>query len=114
MNLGYRKYLKSIEWQRIRNRELLRANYRCERCGAAYPNATLHVHHLHYERVGAEDEGDLAVLCSFCHTNLHDGRRGDPANRPWAKENSWLSRLLRDVNREARFGKGKGKSDIPF
>jgi hypothetical protein len=106
----YFRYLRSIEWQRIRNRELLRARYKCESCGALWGVVELQVHHLHSETVGSEQEGDLRVLCEPCHRRHHHGGRSDPLTPEWARENLWLARLLR---RQGEDDPPKGK-DLPF
>jgi hypothetical protein len=40
------------------------ARYRCQQCGAG---RALQVHHRTYDRVGAEWDEDLQVLCADCH-----------------------------------------------
>lgn len=97
MGRDYFRHLRSIEWQRIRNSELLRAGYKCESCGAQWPDTKLQIHHLHYESVGDEQEGDLKVLCDPCHRRHHRGGRSDPLTPGWAKENMWLAGLLKKI-----------------
>lgn len=95
---SYSSHLRSIDWRRIRNRELLRAGYRCEDCGErGTGEGDLEVHHLHYGTVGEEESDDLRVLCRFCHKRRHNGRRGDPAVPAWRHENGWLAALLRGL-----------------
>lgn len=65
---SYREYLNSASWRMTRNRALRRANYRCQRCGTKRdPN----VHHKTYDRMGAELDSDLEVLCFSCHNGHH-------------------------------------------
>jgi hypothetical protein len=68
--LGYRnygEYLRSPHWLR------LRATYRASDlpqicvCG----ETEVHLHHLTYERVGAEVLPDLTPLCRRCHALVH-------------------------------------------
>jgi 5-methylcytosine-specific restriction endonuclease McrA len=77
----YEGYLRSPTWARKRQEKLLQANYICDRCG--YSGLTdpiqipLDVHHLTYERLGAEWMSDLEVLCRNCHQREH-GRQFIP------------------------------------
>ena len=64
----YKTYLQSEEWRKRRKRALDRVGYRCERCSS---KRVLHVHHLTYERLGAEWDQDLEVLCETCHQGEH-------------------------------------------
>jgi len=34
------------------------------------------VHHLTYCRLGREDDSDLAILCSSCHSQVHEIKHG--------------------------------------
>lgn len=66
--LRYADYLLTPEWYRCRGRALERARWRCSRCPA---KRELQVHHLRYDRLGAELDGDLEVLCRTCHEGHH-------------------------------------------
>lgn len=66
--LPYAIYLKSPEWQFIRERKLAQANYQCEKCGH---KDHLQVHHKTYEHIGHEWDSDLLVLCDSCHAKEH-------------------------------------------
>jgi restriction endonuclease Mrr len=78
--MPYRHYLKTPEWQRIRERALKRAQQRCQL--DASHEGTLNVHHSSYARLGAEESADLVVLCDACHRRHHQTngrpRRLDP------------------------------------
>lgn len=65
---SYPAYLNSSHWRTVRNRALQRAGWRCKRCGA---KRDLNVHHVSYERLGAELDSDLEVLCFACHNGHH-------------------------------------------
>jgi len=67
-SLSYAEYLQTNHWKRTRNHALRRAGFHCSRCNA---NRELQVHHLTYERLGAERDSDLEVLCKACHENHH-------------------------------------------
>lgn len=64
----YLAYLNSPAWRFRRNRALQDAGYRCSQCGG---KRDLQAHHLTYERLGAELQSDLQVLCADCHENRH-------------------------------------------
>jgi len=77
----YGKYLQTPHWRRTRNAALMRAGYACDDCGK---RSGLQVHHLTYERIGAELPADLCVLCDPCHGDAHVRlaiARGTPAIR---------------------------------
>jgi 5-methylcytosine-specific restriction endonuclease McrA len=65
----YRRALNSHHWRDLRAR-LIRERAGCESCG--HPpfsgGASLTLHHLTYERLGAELDSDVEVLCTVCHT----------------------------------------------
>src|ERR1051325_9849771 len=64
----YRAYLNTSDWCRRRNRALKAAFYRCQQCNS---KRDLQVHHKTYERLGAEWDQDLEVLCRDCHEGHH-------------------------------------------
>ena len=64
----YDKYLLSLEWQRRRKGAIERVGGRCQLCNSA---DKLQVHHRTYERLGAERDEDLTVLCESCHKLFH-------------------------------------------
>jgi HNH endonuclease len=66
--LPYAEYLQSSWWRARRNDALRAASYRCHRCES---KRELQVHHLTYERLGAELPDDLEVLCRGCHLGEH-------------------------------------------
>ena len=65
----HNKYLKSAYWVSRRERALKQDGYKCCMCGAT---SNLNVHHRSYERLGAESDSDLMVLCRDCHMVMHD------------------------------------------
>lgn len=110
--MPYGQYLRSFEWKQTRRAALERANYVCAFCG---DEGYLQVHYLTYERVGAEEAGDLLVLCDLCHSSISPVRKRlkaalkklcerkgveyeEPANQGAAK--AWLADLeaMRDVS----------------
>jgi 5-methylcytosine-specific restriction endonuclease McrA len=69
---GYRRYLKTPEWQQRRAAIVERSRGFCEDCGS---RESLDVHHLTYKRRGSERAGDLVALCRQCHKERHSGKR---------------------------------------
>lgn len=67
--MDYRAYMRSAEWRRRRLEVIRRAGGICERCHR-WP--IVNVHHLTYERLGAELPGDLLGVCPRCHEDIHD------------------------------------------
>ncbi len=66
----YAEYLRSQEWRKRRETIIRQRGKKCERCGTGR-YTTVQVHHLTYERVGAENDDDLVLLCRNCHRQLH-------------------------------------------
>lgn len=66
--VDYYGYIQTEAWREQRMKILRRDNFQCVCCGTA---KNLHVHHITYENLGAEEEGDLVTLCSDCHANVH-------------------------------------------
>jgi hypothetical protein len=66
------KNRKRSDWADVREALFLAAGGRCRLCNAAGP---LHAHHRTYERVGAEQPGDLTALCRTCHGSFHVCRK---------------------------------------
>jgi len=66
------EYLRSEHWRTVRQGALERADHRCQVCNG---DKHLDVHHRTYERLGAELDHDLTVLCRTCHSVFHDRKR---------------------------------------
>ena len=80
-NWKYADYIKSAKWESIKGLWIWRRDYKCERCGQKQTKEkSLHVHHLNYDRLGFEQEGDVAVLCHDCHYREHE-KAGTIKNR---------------------------------
>lgn len=65
----YEQYLKTGHWKARREKALRLAGRRCQECGSA---ERLEVHHLSYDRLFQERDGDLIVLCRRCHGRRHN------------------------------------------
>jgi hypothetical protein len=68
----YRYYLETTHWKLTRKKVLDRSPA-CHKCdmprwlAAIVYDQDLHVHHLSYENVYHEKQGDLQILCPRCH-----------------------------------------------
>lgn len=70
-NSRFGSYYCSEEWQRTRQRILQRDDHLCQACGSAAEC----VHHIVYDRLGAENDLDLISLCHSCHDAVHQEQR---------------------------------------
>lgn len=64
MNTSYLHYLRSHQWQKLRQIVMERDSYRCQ-VWLDHPGEE--VHHRTYARFGHEDLDDLITLCRECH-----------------------------------------------
>jgi len=65
----YEAYINSKQWTKFRERVLRRRGSNCEDCHLLCVNPDLH--HITYDRLFHEREGDVAVLCQTCHKTRH-------------------------------------------
>lgn len=63
----YAAYLASDDWRAFRDSYRAARPWECI-CGQT---TGLHLHHISYERVGAEEFDDVYPLCPTCHARLH-------------------------------------------
>lgn len=65
----YIDYINSKEWAEIRNKALIRDNFKCSLCGNTH---NLQVHHLNYNNFMNETNHleDLMTLCNKCHEKI--------------------------------------------
>ena len=68
IDVDYKLYLRSPEWQVTRERALVFWDRRCATC---FATNNLQVHHRTYKRLGSEQLNDLIVLCDDCHSKFH-------------------------------------------
>ena len=69
INEGYRGYLTSGYWRRLRKEALNTLGPRCNRCGST---KNLHVHHKTYKNFLNENiNTDFEILCRKCHKEEH-------------------------------------------
>jgi 5-methylcytosine-specific restriction endonuclease McrA len=72
IDLPYREYLLTPEWQERRQRILKRDGLHCQVCNSP---EHLNVHHRDYTRRGYENDSDLTTLCQSCHQVFHENSR---------------------------------------
>jgi 5-methylcytosine-specific restriction endonuclease McrA len=65
---SYAEYLRSPHWQRTRH--AYRQSDQPQDCICGETDH-LQLHHMTYERVGAEEMADLTPLCGRCHAMIH-------------------------------------------
>lgn len=88
--IDYYSYIQTEAWRDQRMKILRRDNFQCVCCGTA---KNLHVHHITYENLGAEEEDDLVTLCADCHARVHNMPDADKMNFIKKKDNVPPGRL---------------------
>lgn len=64
----YMAYMRSRQWQKVRNEHLQSVDGWCEVCRKA---KACQVHHMSYARLGFENAQDLCAVCVQCHHEIH-------------------------------------------
>lgn len=86
----YGAYIRSGAWDIVRFERMRIDAYRCQICG---DGTDLQVHHMTYERLGAERMDDLVTLCGFCHELVHrlaaDALTNLRRERKWNNSEVW-------------------------
>ncbi len=97
---NYAEYLASEHWQDVRR--LYRESDRPQRCRCGARGA--HLHHLTYERLGAELLTDLLLLCQPCHERIHraEPRKEQRRSHPERKRKHKHKRHKRPRKRKNR------------
>jgi phage terminase large subunit GpA-like protein len=62
-------YLCTPQWRCRRSEAIVRARFRCERCGR---ERRLQVHHVSYEHERDEWAQDTLALCRSCHQRVYE------------------------------------------
>lgn len=73
--MDYNTYINGGAWKTRRAAVLLQRGKKCQACGLT---GIMEVHHRTYDRMGAELDRDLIVLCTACHKGVHDLHRTMP------------------------------------
>jgi 5-methylcytosine-specific restriction endonuclease McrA len=73
--LRYAQYMASYTWEKRRLTFLKQYGRVCAACGS---KQSITVHHMSYKHLGAELDGELAVLCKGCHEEFHSLNRTKP------------------------------------
>lgn len=85
----YGVYIQSDAWRDFRDRYRAARPWECV-CGQT---TGLHLHHISYERLGAEEFDDVHPLCPTCHARLHAQTPGRAAG---LDPSEWAHRLRAD------------------
>jgi hypothetical protein len=113
----YEAYLRSPQWKQRSQTALVRAGWKCQRCGLS---EGLEAHHLPYQRLGHEADGDLLVVCRDCHPKEDQLHARRTEARVWsARLDGWASEkygedweFRRDLNEvEEAFGEWLERRD---
>jgi 5-methylcytosine-specific restriction endonuclease McrA len=70
---NYQDYIRSEAWKARKAEAIHKAGYKCSKCGNI---GKLECHHNAYNRLGAELDSDLLVVCEKCHKKIHNLRKG--------------------------------------
>lgn len=79
--------MQSDKWRKRKHRLFEKRGYACEMCGARGP---VDVHHKNYDRLGAELDDDLLIVCKDCHPKADaervewEARRMSQVGMKWA------------------------------
>lgn len=73
--VDYHQYILSGEWKEKATAAKERAGWRCQVCNRPKGDVILDAHHRTYERLGAELESDITVLCRDCHELYEQNRK---------------------------------------
>ena len=109
----YAAYMNSKAWQDTRRAWYARwvtltgSPPVCLVCGRRWSVRSGHLHHLTYQRLGAEEPEDLMPLCNRDHTRLHDLLDGSPSWRRLGRAAATVGIIgvLRRCERGARDGR---------
>jgi hypothetical protein len=101
-------YLKSEEWQTLRNKRLELANFACELCRCKHPEPD--VHHLEYKRLyNVDARFHLRALCRTCHNRVHALMKKYPKLKKLKFRKQWriVRSRLSKISVTARFTKAR-------
>lgn len=65
---AYDDYIKSDQWEKRKNSYYQAHSRRCAACGTA---KHIHLHHMHYSKLGNEPDEHLIPLCNVHHEAYH-------------------------------------------
>lgn len=67
-HVDHAAYMQSPRWEARKARYFRAHRRRCHLCDGEH---RIHLHHLSYEHLGDEPDGDLMPLCESCHELVH-------------------------------------------
>ncbi len=72
----YTRYIKSVQWECVRQKALLQYGRRCAGC---MESAVIHMHHLFYPKALTDTTTDHVLpLCESCHKTIHEQKLFHP------------------------------------
>jgi hypothetical protein len=93
----WKAVLSSARWKALRARLIRERGDRCERCRKQWAPGYKHVlilHHLTYERLGAERDTDVQLVCEYCHDHADRERADAGRQRSWnARLDAWATKV---------------------
>lgn len=99
----YKARVSSRAWHALRRARIEAADFTCARCRGVFPDySKFQLHHLTYDRLGAERPEDLEVVCLPCHEKADAERAG--RTRARASQRRYEARL--DGWAEKVYGEG--------
>ena len=102
----YEAYIRSDLWRANKARLGVLRPRKCSICPS---KVRLHAHHVSYDRVGAEQPGDLIVACSRCHEEIH---KLVNKGMPLIRAHIVYAERLRGVKSKPRRKKTKSKKSL--
>lgn len=106
--LTYKSYLESPYWETFRDRTRQPVCFCCQKI-----HPKLHVHHITYERLGAEHDTDVITVCHGCHLDAHAVARGH-ANGLETAHFRVRDYRIEDAKREQKKQKKPPESFVPW
>jgi len=92
--MDYNTYINSNKWKA---RRIQYYKTHKKHCVACTTKENIHLHHLTYERMGAEHDDDLMSLCEKCHSVVHQYQRETKLELKQATERAVLMIQTRAV-----------------
>ncbi len=101
LEVRYSDYIRSRSWKEKRN-EFLASNLFEDCCAACREKKeSYNVHHMTYERLGAEQLEDLVALCARCHNDLHKFH-AESNSTLWEDSHLFIKRKREDHGKVSR------------
>lgn len=102
MAVDYQEYITSPRWRRLRNAYIVVYKSRCWCCTKQHHPRLLNLHHLSYERLGHEADGDLELCCLKCHNDIHATHKLSHPFQPLEVTSNIVREIKTAATRKAR------------